>query len=205
MPSALVDERGFQALGDRLLRDHALGDVLAARQLEHHVEQRVLDDRTEPAGARLAQERLVGNLPERVVAELELDRVVAEEPLVLTRERVLRLGQDLDEVVQILTEPKNALTRQYQRFFGYDSIELEFREDALWEIADKALLRETGARGLRSIIENALLDVMFELPSRKDVSKCVITKETISTGLKPTLVTSADGIDDTPALAEESA
>jgi ATP-dependent Clp protease ATP-binding subunit ClpX len=111
-----------------------------------------------------------------------------------------------EDLVQILTEPKNALTRQYQRFFGYDSIELEFRDDALWEIADKALLRETGARGLRSIIENALLDVMFELPSRKDVSKCVITKETISKGLKPTLVTSADGIaDESDALAEESA
>jgi ATP-dependent Clp protease ATP-binding subunit ClpX len=110
-----------------------------------------------------------------------------------------------EDLVQILTEPKNALTRQYQRFFGYDSIELEFREDALWEIADKALARETGARGLRSIIENALLDVMFELPSRKDVSKCVITKETISKGLKPTLVTSADGIDEQDALAEESA
>ena len=104
-----------------------------------------------------------------------------------------------EDLVQILTEPKNALTRQYQRFFGYDSIELEFRDDALWEIADKALARETGARGLRSIIETALLDVMFELPSRKDVSKCVITKETISKGLKPTLVTSADGIvDDAP-------
>jgi ATP-dependent Clp protease ATP-binding subunit ClpX len=66
-----------------------------------------------------------------------------------------------------------------------------FTDDGLWEIAQKALERETGARGLRSIIETALLDVMFELPSRKDVSKCVITKETISKGLKPTLVTSA--------------
>jgi ATP-dependent Clp protease ATP-binding subunit ClpX len=60
----------------------------------------------------------------------------------------------------------------------------------LWEIADKALERETGARGLRSIIEGALLDVMFELPSRRDVTKCVITKETISQGIRPTLVTS---------------
>jgi ATP-dependent Clp protease ATP-binding subunit ClpX len=112
-----------------------------------------------------------------------------------------------EDLVQILTEPKNALTRQYQRFFGYDSIELEFRDDALWEIADKALVRETGARGLRSIIENALLDVMFELPSRKDVSKCVITKETISQGLRPTLVTSAGAEmeHDDPLLAEESA
>src|SRR6058998_3319941 len=75
-----------------------------------------------------------------------------------------------EDLVQILVEPKNALVKQYQRFFGYDSIELVFTEDALWEIADKALERETGARGLRSIIETALLDVMFELPSRKDVS-----------------------------------
>jgi len=94
-----------------------------------------------------------------------------------------------DDLVRILTEPKNALVRQYQRFFGYDTIELVFTDDALWEIADRALERETGARGLRSIIEGALLDVMFELPSRRDVSKCVITKETIAKGLNPTLVT----------------
>src|SRR5437763_5665156 len=101
-----------------------------------------------------------------------------------------------EDLVKILTEPKNALVKQYQRFFNYDSIELVFTDDALWEIADRALARETGARGLRSIIESALLDVMFELPSRKDVSKCVITKETISKGLKPTLVTSAGASDD---------
>jgi len=108
-----------------------------------------------------------------------------------------------EDLVQILTEPKNALVKQYQRFFNYDSIELVFTEDALWEISDHALERETGARGLRSIIETALLDVMFELPSRKDVSKCVITKETISKGQKPTLVTS--GVDEFEELAEESA
>jgi ATP-dependent Clp protease ATP-binding subunit ClpX len=95
--------------------------------------------------------------------------------------------------------------KQYQRFFGYDSIELVFTEDALWEISDHALMRETGARGLRSIIEQALLDVMFELPSRTDVTKCVITKETISKGLKPTLVTSAGAIDELDELAEETA
>jgi ATP-dependent Clp protease ATP-binding subunit ClpX len=64
-----------------------------------------------------------------------------------------------------------------------------FTDEALWAIADKALARDTGARGLRSIIENALLDVMFELPSRRDVQKCVITKETIEKGIRPTLVT----------------
>src|SRR6266550_1587265 len=110
-----------------------------------------------------------------------------------------------EDLVQILMEPKNALVKQYQRFFGYDSIELVFTDDALWEIADKALERETGARGLRSIIENALLDVMFELPSRRDVSKCVITKETIEKHLKPTLLTSADGVVEDDARIEESA
>jgi ATP-dependent Clp protease ATP-binding subunit ClpX len=110
-----------------------------------------------------------------------------------------------EDLVQILTEPKNALVRQYQRFFGYDSIELVFTDDALWEIGDRALERETGARGLRSIIEGALLDVMFELPSRKDVSKCVITKETIARGVRPTLVTSAEhDTGELEALVEEA-
>jgi len=112
-----------------------------------------------------------------------------------------------EDLVKILTEPKNALVKQYHRFFAYDSIELVFTDDGLWEIAERALERETGARGLRSIIEGALLDVMFELPSRRDVSKCVITKETISKGLKPTLVTMGGTIagefDD--EIAEESA
>jgi ATP-dependent Clp protease ATP-binding subunit ClpX len=110
-----------------------------------------------------------------------------------------------EDLVQILTEPKNALTKQYQRFFNYDNIDLVFTDDALWSIADRALARETGARGLRSIIENALLDVMFELPSRKDVSKCVITKETIEKGLKPTLVTSAGNDAELDEPIEESA
>ncbi len=110
-----------------------------------------------------------------------------------------------EDLVEILQEPKNALVKQYQRFFNYDSIELIFMEDALWEIADKALDRDTGARGLRSIIEHALLDVMFELPSRKDVNKCVITKETIERNLRPTLVTSAGHALALDELEEESA
>ena len=114
-------------------------------------------------------------------------------PLFVGRLPVVATLEDLDEasLKKILTEPKNALVKQYQRLFEMESIDLTLAEEALWEIAEKALERETGARGLRSIIEAALLDVMFELPSRKDVSKCVITKETISKGLKPTLVTSA--------------
>ena len=96
-----------------------------------------------------------------------------------------------DDLITILTEPKHALTKQFQRFFEFDDIELVFAEDSLEAIADKALERETGARGLRSILEETLLDVQFELPSRRDVTKCVVTKETIEQGRRPTLVTEA--------------
>src|SRR5881409_1273414 len=96
-----------------------------------------------------------------------------------------------DDLITILTEPRNALVKQFQRFFSFDGIELVFSEDALVSIADRALERETGARGLRSIIEEILLDVQFELPSRRDVKKCVVTKDTVGRGLPPTLVTVA--------------
>ena len=138
-------------------------------------------------------------MPEDLLSYGLIPEFIGRLPVISTVHQLRR-----EDLVQILTEPKNALVRQYQRFFAYDSIELHFTEDALWEIADKALVRETGARGLRSIIETALLDVMFELPSRSDVTKCAITKETIEKGIKPTLVTSA-GADDEEELAEESA
>ena len=111
------------------------------------------------------------------------------------------------DLITILTEPKNALTRQFQRFFEFDDIDLVFAEDSLGAIADRALERETGARGLRSILEETLLDVQFELPSRRDVRKCVVTRETIDQGRKPTLVTEAapGDSDAVGELEEESA
>ena len=96
-----------------------------------------------------------------------------------------------DDLIRILQEPRNALVKQFQRFFSFDGIELHFAEDSLGSIADKALERDTGARGLRSILEEILLEVQFELPSRGDVTKCVVTKETVEKNLKPTLVTEA--------------
>jgi len=99
---------------------------------------------------------------------------------------------DDNDLMRILTEPKNALTRQYQKFFQLDGVDLVFAEEALVAIASKAQERGTGARGLRSIIEESLLGVMFDLPSRTDVRKCVITKETIEKGIDPTLLTEAD-------------
>jgi len=110
-----------------------------------------------------------------------------------------------DDLVTILTEPRNALVKQFQRFFQFDGIDLVFADESLTAIADRALDRETGARGLRSILEETLLDVQFELPSRRDVKKCVVTRETIAKGLNPTLVTEAVGEDPAEELAEESA
>src|SRR5271169_43267 len=111
-----------------------------------------------------------------------------------------------EDLVSILVEPRNALVKQFQRFFAFDGIELVFSEDSLMAVADKGLERETGARGLRSIIEEILLEVQFELPSRRDVKKCVVTKETVEKGLTPTLVTEAarEDAEDAP-LREESA
>ncbi|HET8975069.1 MAG TPA: ATP-dependent Clp protease ATP-binding subunit ClpX [Solirubrobacterales bacterium] len=112
-----------------------------------------------------------------------------------------------DDLITILTEPKNALTRQFHRFFEFDDIELVFAPDSLAAIADKALERETGARGLRSILEETLQDVQFELPSRVDVKKCVVTRETIERGTRPMLVTDAAGeVDSLPgeALGEQA-
>jgi len=110
-----------------------------------------------------------------------------------------------DDLVSILTEPRNALVKQFARFFEFDGIELVFADESLTAVADRALARETGARGLRSILEETLLDVQFELPSRRDVKKCVVTKETIDRGLKPTLVTEAVSDEPDEELAEESA
>src|SRR3954453_22389672 len=95
---------------------------------------------------------------------------------------------DRDALVQILTEPKNALVRQYAKLFELDNVELEFSDDALEAIADQAVLRGTGARGLRAIMEAVLLSVMYEVPSRKDVAKVVITRETVLDPVYPTLV-----------------
>ncbi len=111
-----------------------------------------------------------------------------------------------DDLMQILTEPRNALVKQFRRFFSFDGIDLVFADEALHSVADKALERETGARGLRSIIEETLLDVQFELPSRRDVKKCVVTKETIEQGRAPTLVTeAAPPEDDAGEVEAESA
>jgi ATP-dependent Clp protease ATP-binding subunit ClpX len=95
---------------------------------------------------------------------------------------------DQDALVRILTDPRNALVKQYQRLFDLDGVELEFTEDALEAVADQAILRGTGARGLRAIMEEVLLSVMYEVPSRKDVARVVVNREVVLEHVNPTLV-----------------
>jgi len=96
---------------------------------------------------------------------------------------------DKDALMRILVEPKNALVKQYQKFFHFDDVDLVFTDDALDSISDEALKRGTGARGLRAILEEVLLEVMYDLPSRSDVVKCLVDRDVVLRNVAPTLVT----------------
>jgi len=140
------------------------------------------------------QDLLLHVMPEDLVQFGLIPEFIGRLPVVSAVRQLQR-----DDLVRILTEPRNALVRQFQRFFEFDKIELAFEDDALWAIADQALARETGARGLRSIIESALMDVQFELPSRRDVVRCLIARETIDQGIRPRLFGADGGV--LPVLA----
>ncbi|MCL4415775.1 MAG: ATP-dependent protease ATP-binding subunit ClpX, partial [Actinobacteria bacterium] len=100
-----------------------------------------------------------------------------------------------DDMVRILNEPKNSLIKQYKKIFSMDNVELVFKKDALRSIAELALKRGTGARGLRSIMEEIMLEVMFEIPSRQDIKKCVITKDVVEKKIAPLLITDNENQD----------
>ena len=102
--------------------------------------------------------------------------------------------QDLDRaaLIEIVTKPKNALVKQYKKLFEIDGVELEFQDDALEAIVDKAIERKTGARGLRAILEEIMRDIMFEIPSNPNIEKCVITKETVINGAEPIIMVNKD-------------
>ena len=95
---------------------------------------------------------------------------------------------DRDALIDIVTKPKNALVKQYKKLFELDNVELEFEKEALEKIVDKAIERKTGARGLRSIIEEIMRDVMFEIPSNPKIEKCIMTKETVQSGEAPKII-----------------
>lgn len=142
------------------------------------------------ADIKSSSEKLMGELlkelqPEDLLKFGLIPEFVGRLPVLVTLEEL-----DSDALVKILTEPKNALVKQYKELFNMDDVELEFEDAALELIAKKAIERKTGARGLRSIIEESMLDIMYEIPNREDIEKCIITKETIENKGEPTLVLS---------------
>ncbi len=129
-------------------------------------------------------ETLAQVLPEDLLKFGLIPEFVGRLPVVATLNAL-----DQDALVQILTQPKNALVKQYHKFFEYDGVDLSFTDEALCAIAGEALGRGMGARALRAIIEEVMLNIMYEIPSSKDVKKCIITEETILSKKEPTLVT----------------
>jgi len=122
-------------------------------------------------------------LPEDLLQFGLIPEFIGRLPVIATLEKL-----DEEALVQILTKPKNALVKQFKKLLELDNVELEFEEGALRQIAKKAIERKTGARGLRSIVEGIMLDVMFELPSRDDIAKCIITEDTVVNNTRPLLV-----------------
>jgi ATP-dependent Clp protease ATP-binding subunit ClpX len=144
------------------------------------------------AEIRRGEERSEGDLLAQVLPEDLLKFGLI--PEFVGRLPILATLDELDEeqLVKILTEPKNALTKQYRRLFQMETCELEFREDALRAVARKAMERKTGARGLRSIVEHVLLDTMYELPSMENVEKVVVDEAVINGESEPLFIYGGD-------------
>lgn len=141
------------------------------------------------AEIKTKEEKKIGEILERIMPVDLLKyglipEFVGRLPIIVTLDAL-----DEEALIRILTEPRNALVKQYQKFFELDGVALEFKEEALLCIAREAIKRNTGARGLRAILEDIMLDVMYDIPSRGDVIKCMITKEVIMRKEEPLLVT----------------
>ena len=146
--------------------------------------ERVIGFNSEMKMDKMEEEKLLSQVrPEDLLKFGLIPEFIGRLPVMVT------LGQLSEEaLIRIITEPKNALLKQYRKLFKLDNVELEIEPDAVRAIAQKALERKTGARGLRSILEGVMTDIMYEIPSRDDVEKCVITKATIEGTAQPTMI-----------------
>lgn len=152
--------------------------------IKRRLGQKVIGFGSENKQQEIGQKELLSKvLPEDLLRFGLIPEFIGRLPVIASLEQL-----DEEALIEILTKPKNALVKQYQKMLELDDVELEFEEDALKEIAKKAIERKTGARGLRSIIEGIMLDVMFDLPSREDITKCIITKETVLENSIPKLI-----------------
>jgi ATP-dependent Clp protease ATP-binding subunit ClpX len=152
--------------------------------IKRRLGQKVIGFGSENKQQEIGQKELLSKvLPEDLLRFGLIPEFIGRLPVIASLEQL-----DEEALIEILTKPKNALVKQYQKMLELDDVELEFEEDALKEIAKKAIERKTGARGLRSIIEGIMLDVMFDLPSREDITRCIITKETVLENSIPKLI-----------------
>jgi ATP-dependent Clp protease ATP-binding subunit ClpX len=173
-----IDENEVPALPPHPHEEPAeapLPDDALARRREIKLRQLEKDSRKE-------SELLSQVQPDDLLSYGLIPEFVGRLPVIVSLEAL-----DRRTLVRILTEPRNSVVRQFQRLFAMDSVQLEFEETALDAVATEAFLRRTGARGLRSIVEDALLDVMFEIPSREDVTRCVVNAEVFTQRAQPML------------------
>ncbi len=166
------------------------------RIVEERVGKRALGFGQDEKGTKAERQRIFERLmPEDLLKFGLIPEFVGRLPVVVPLSALTA-----DDLVRVLTEPKNAITKQFQRFLGLDKVELVFTEGSLRATAEQALARKTGARALRTIVEEALLEVMYDIPERTEVRKCIITEETIRDGRPPLLLTEAEvekGLDET--------
>jgi ATP-dependent Clp protease ATP-binding subunit ClpX len=166
------------------------------RIIEERVGKRALGFGSETAGTIADRRKILDRLmPEDLLKYGLIPEFVGRLPVVVTLSALTA-----EDLVRVLTEPKNAITRQFKRFLGLDKVELVFTDGALAAAADAALARKTGARALRTIVEESLLEVMYDIPDRTEIRKCIITEETIRDGRPPLLLTKSEvdgGVDET--------
>lgn len=152
--------------------------------IQRRIGEKVIGFNSDMATTRIKEEDLLQKVqPEDLLKFGLIPEFIGRLPIIATLNYL-----DEDALVRIMTEPKNALVKQYKKLLELDGVELEIEDGAIREIAKKAIARKTGARGLRSIFEKSMMNIMFEIPSRKDVVKCTVNRETITEGKDPILV-----------------
>jgi ATP-dependent Clp protease ATP-binding subunit ClpX len=165
------------------------------RIIEERVGRRTIGFGSETASAQVDRDRVFERLmPEDLLKFGLIPEFVGRLPVVVTLAAL-----SAEDLVRVLVEPRNAIARQFEKFLSLDKVELVFTEGALRAAAEGALARKTGARALRTIVEESLLDVMYEIPERGEIRKCIITEETIRDGRPPLLLTKSDvdrGVDE---------
>jgi ATP-dependent Clp protease ATP-binding subunit ClpX len=166
------------------------------RIVEERVGKRAIGFGSESALSKVDKAKIIEKLmPEDLLKFGLIPEFIGRLPVLVTLSPLT-----VEDLVRVLTEPKNAVTRQFQKFLNLDKVDLVFTEGALQAAAEVAIDRKTGARALRSIVEEALLEVMYDIPERTDVRRCIITEETIRDGRAPLLLTKSDvdkGVDET--------